>query len=333
MSLGIGVIGAGIMGADHARIIAGQIAGAHLAAIADADLARARSVAAETGAKLATSDPLAVIEDSAVAAVLIASPDATHADYTLACLKAGKPVLCEKPLAPKTEDCLTVVEAETKGGKRLVQVGFMRRFDPAYGEMRAALQSNDFGPALMLHCAHRNASAPSFFTSAMSINNSCVHEIDIARWLLAAELKTVRVIKPRASSAAGFDDPLLVVFETDQGQVVDVELYLNCGYGYDIKGELVCETGTISLAPPVNSETRAAGVSSFRFAPDWRPRFAAAYRLQNQAWVNSISSGKPTGASAWDGYVASAVAAAGVRALGSGAAEAIHLEPKPAFYA
>jgi len=99
MSLGIGVIGAGIMGADHARIIAGQIAGAHLAAIADADLARARSVAAETGAKLATSDPLAVIEDSAVAAVLIASPDATHADYTLACLKAGKPVLCEKPLA------------------------------------------------------------------------------------------------------------------------------------------------------------------------------------------------------------------------------------------
>jgi myo-inositol 2-dehydrogenase/D-chiro-inositol 1-dehydrogenase len=333
MGLGIGIIGAGIMGADHARIIAGQVAGAQLAAIADADLGRARAVADEIGGGVATGDAMAIINHAAVDAVLIASPDATHADYTLACLAAGKPVLCEKPLAPSTEDCLKVVAAEMKVGRRLVQVGFMRRFDPAYGEMRAALDSKDYGHALMLHCAHRNASAPSFFTAAMSINNSCVHEIDIARWLLSAELKSVRVVKPKPSSTAGFEDPLLVIFETDQGQVVDVELYLNCRYGYDIKGELVCETGTVSLAPPVNSETRAAGIAAYRFAPDWRPRFATAYRLQNQAWVDSIHSGRPAGASAWDGYVASAVAAAGVRALDSGAVEAIHLERKPGFYA
>src|SRR6478736_3120917 len=100
MSIGVGIIGAGVMGADHARIFAGSVAGAHLVAISDADAARASAAAQETGAKRSLSDPFALINDPEVDAVLIASPDATHPDFAIACIKAGKPVLCEKPLAP-----------------------------------------------------------------------------------------------------------------------------------------------------------------------------------------------------------------------------------------
>jgi myo-inositol 2-dehydrogenase/D-chiro-inositol 1-dehydrogenase len=69
------------------------------------------------------------------------------------------------------------------------------------------------------------------------------------------------------------------------------------------------------------------------FAPDWRPRFAAAYRIQNQAWIDSIRTGQPVGSSAWDGYVATTVTDAGVRAHATGATVTIAVDKKPGLYA
>lgn len=333
MSIGIGIIGAGIMGADHARIMSGSVAGAHLAAICDADLARASAVAAETGALKSGSDPYALIKDPDVGAVLIASPDVTHADYAIACIKAGKPVLCEKPLAPTAAEGLRVIEAELSSGKRHVQLGYMRRFDPGYNDMRNLLQSGAYGEAVAFHCVHRNAAAPPHFDAAAAIVSSCGHEVDVARYVLSAELSAVTVFRAKRSRHAGFDDPMLVVFETDKGQLVDVELFLNAQYGYDVKGELVCEAGTISFGPTIHTEVRSNGVAATRLAPDWRPRFAAAYRLQNQAWVNSIRSGVPVGSSAWDGFVATTVTDAGVASLTTGETVAIAYEKRPALYA
>ncbi len=333
MSIGVGIIGAGVMGADHARIIAGQVAGAHLVAVSDADEARARAIAGETSAKRGVNDPLGVINDPEVGAVLVASPDATHADFAIACIKAGKPVLCEKPLAPTAAEGLRVIEAELSAGKRLVQLGFMRRFDPGYTEMKSLLQSGRYGAALAFHCIHRNATAPAHFDSAAAIVNSCVHEVDISRFVLSAELASVTVHKAKRSRFAHFDDPMLVVFETDQGQLVDVELFLSAQYGYDVKGELICEQGTISFGPSLNTEIRSSGVTTTGLAADWRPRFAAAYRIQNQAWINSIHTGRPAGSSTWDGYVATTVTDAGVKALNTGECVAITPEKKPALYA
>jgi myo-inositol 2-dehydrogenase/D-chiro-inositol 1-dehydrogenase len=332
MSIGVGIIGAGIMGADHARIVAGQVAGAHLAAVCDADAARAAAVARETGVRRVIADPMALIGDPEVDAVLIASPDATHADYAIACIKAGKPVLCEKPLAPSAAEGLRVIDAELAAGRRLVQLGFMRRFDPGYTETRALIDSKRFGAALALHCVHRNQAAPPHFDEAAVIVNSCVHEVDISRFLLAAELVTVQVFKARKSSFAHFHDPLLAVFETSDGQLVDVELFVNAQYGYEVRGEVVCETGTIAFGPGLTTEFRHAGVAATGIAADWRPRFAAAYRIQNQAWIDSIRSGKPAGASAWDGYVATTVTDAGVKSLASGVMVRISHEKKPSLY-
>lgn len=333
MSIGIGIIGAGIMGADHARIISKTVAGAHLEAISDADAARAKAVAAETGAPKCGNDPYAVINDPQVGAVLIASPDATHPDYAIACIKAGKPVLCEKPLAPTAAEGLRVIEAELSSGKRHVQLGYMRRFDPGYNEMRNLLNGGAYGEALAFHCIHRNAAAPPHFDSAAAIVSSCGHEVDISRFVLSAELSSVKVLRAKRSRHAWFDDPMLVVFETDKGQLVDVELFLNAQYGYDVKGELICEAGTISFGPTINTEIRSNGVHATSLAPDWRPRFAAAYRIQNQAWVDSIRTGVPVGSSAWDGYVATTVTDAGVKSLNTGETVAIAYEKRPALYA
>ena len=330
MTIGIGVIGAGVMGADHAATLAGAIGGAHLVAIADADSARATTLAQQTGAAAVFTDGAALIKDSRVDAVLVASPDQTHVDLVLACLEAGKPVLCEKPLAPTIEGCLKVMAAEMQLCRRLVQVGFMRRFDPGYVAMRSAFKAGSAGAAVMMHCVHRNAAVPSWFDATMVITNSAVHEIDIARWLLDDEMSAVTLFfPPRPGTVA---DRQFIVFETARGRLVDIELHLNAGYGYDVRAELVCETGTIALRPQAAVLTRAGGAEASGFAPDWRAHFAAAYRIQLQAWVESIRTGIPVGPSAFDGYAATATAGACLAALASGKKTAIGLQERPAFY-
>ena len=332
MSVGIGIIGAGVMGADHARLIAGHVAGAHLVAISDADEGRARATAKEHAARRHYADGNTLIADPDVDAVIVASPDATHVDYALACLKAEKPVLCEKPLAPTTAECLRAVEAEVKGGKRLIQVGFMRRFDPAYVEMRNTLKSGALGRALMVHCAHRNVSAPDWFTPENSITNSGVHEIDIIRWLVDDEIAAVRAIKPKGAGRERPGDPVMLIIETAGGILADVEIFINARYGYDVRGELVCEEGTIDLARPAPGEIRRGLNQSKTFPPDWRGRFEDAYRIELQGWVNSLRGGPPVGASAWDGYAATAIAEAGVESLRRGERVEVKLAPKPEFY-
>ena len=165
MSVRIGLVGAGVMGEDHARIVAEELPGATLQVVCDASDARARAVAERHGAHDVVADAAAVAARADVDAVLIASPDETHAPLALAAIAAGKPALCEKPLAPSAADCQRVIDAELAAGRRFVQVGFMRRFDPGYAAMKAALASGELGRAIMLHNFHRNVEAPAGFTS------------------------------------------------------------------------------------------------------------------------------------------------------------------------
>lgn len=333
MSVGIGIIGAGVMGADHARLVAGHVAGAHLVAISDADEARARETAKKHGARRHYADGGRLIADPDVDAVVIASPDATHVDYVLASLKAGKKVLCEKPLAPTAKDSLMAVEAEVKGGKRLIQVGYMRRFDPAYVEMRNTLRSGTLGRPVILHCAHRNVSAPDWFTPQNSITNSGVHEIDIIRWLVDEEVAAVRAIKPATRGASRPGDPVLLLIEMASGLLADVEIFIDAGYGYEVRGELVCENGTIELERPEPVSIRRSQNEARAFPPDWRGRFEDAYRIELQAWVDFVRGGRMTGADAWAGYAATAIAEAGVESLKRNERVEVKLAAKPDFYA
>ncbi|SDJ25300.1 myo-inositol 2-dehydrogenase / D-chiro-inositol 1-dehydrogenase [Frankineae bacterium MT45] len=339
MTVRTGVIGVGIMGAEHARLLTEVISGSEVSAVFDVDQGRASQVATASGAQ-PFDDPMVLIKDETVDAVLIASSDATHEEFVLACLAAGKPVLCEKPLAPTVAGCERILQAEVEAGRQLVRVGFMRRYDPGYLALKQ--EASEVGPALMLRCVHRSASAPRDQPSSMLISGSAVHEIDIARWLLADEPAEITVHRPRSSSFSGrTQDPLLVVIMTGGGVAVDIDVFVNAQYGYDVRCELVGEAGTLELDAPAATRRRWTGTSARTLPADWRPRFAEAYRRELQEWVDAVSGRRPPessqydgarAASAWDGYVATATAEAGIRALESGQTQQVLLREKPELY-
>ncbi|MDI6100382.1 Gfo/Idh/MocA family oxidoreductase [Actinoplanes sp. NEAU-A12] len=325
----IGVIGTGIMGADHARLLTHAVSGACVAGVFDLDADRARGVAADSGGARVFADPYALIADDDIDAVLIASSDATHEDFVLACVAAGKPVLCEKPLAPTVEGCARIVEAETAHGGRLITVGFMRRFDPGYTDLKALLRAGEVGAPLMLHNVHRNPAAVPGLPSSALITNSAVHELDITRWLFDEEIAEVAVHTPRASGqAGGTRDPQLLILTTASGVLSDVEIFVNARYGYEVRCELVGESGTVTLDAPPPTSLRRGGLHARALPGDWRPRFAEAYRLELQDWID----GTDGGATAWDGFAATFVAQACVTALESGQRHSVGLPPVPGIY-
>ena len=241
-------------------------------------------------------------------------------------------MLCEKPLSQVVSECIEVIEAETKRGKCLVQIGFMRRFDPAYVEMKQALTSGAIGPAVMMHNFHRNVLAPANFTGQMAITNSAPHEFDIARFVLDAEYESISVFRPRLADPYKVGAPVFMVLKTTAGQLVNVEINNNAAYGYDVRGELVGAKGSVFLRSPIASELHVDLKAITTYAEDWRPRFAEAYRLQNSAWLKSIETGKPVGASAWDGYAATLIAEAGVASLEAGIPVPVKPIVKPKLY-
>jgi myo-inositol 2-dehydrogenase / D-chiro-inositol 1-dehydrogenase len=331
MTLRIGIIGAGLMGADHARIFSEEVPGVSLQVICDSDQKRAERAAAATGARSTSTDPFAVINDTAVDAVVIAAPDQFHAPLTLACIAAGKPVLCEKPLSQDVRECLAVLAAEGKRGKRLVQIGFMRRFDPSYVEIKSLLARGDLGKALIFHCFHRNVAPAYDFRAEMAIRNSAPHEFDVARWMLDSDFTSISVHRPAAGGATA---PVFMVLETVAGQLVNIEVNISATYGYDVRGELVGEKGTAVLRAPIHCDVNLDLRQINTYPADWRPRFVDAYRQQNHAWVKSIHTGQGNpGASAWDGYCSTVVADAGVEALHSGKPALVKQIDKPEFYA
>ncbi|KUO07417.1 Gfo/Idh/MocA family protein [Streptomyces sp. DSM 15324] len=333
--LGVAVLGAGHMGADHVRRLDRVVSGARVAAVADPDRARAKEAVAGIDGVLVHTETEAALDAPGVEAVLIASPGPAHEEALLAALARGLPVLCEKPMVPDPAGALRVVEAEARLGRRLTQVGFMRRHDGEYRRLKALLDGGRLGRPLMLHCVHRNVSSPPDFTSAMLIDSSVSHEIDAARWLLGQELTAVSVLRPRPSFGAphGLLDPQFVVFETDGGVLVDVEVFVNCGFGYQVRCEAVCEAGSARIGDDHGMLVTSRGDAATEVPQDYLVRFAAAYDREVQAWVDAARRGRVTGPTAWDGYAASAVAEAGVRALESGGRVGIALAGRPALYA
>ncbi|MGX1267737.1 Gfo/Idh/MocA family protein [Streptomyces phaeoluteigriseus] len=332
--LGVAVLGAGHMGADHIRRLNRVVSGARVAAVADPDAARAEeAVAGVEGASVHT-EAEAALDAPGVAAVLIASPGPAHEEALLAAFARGLPVLCEKPMVPDSAGALRVLEAEARLGRRLAQIGFMRRYDAEYRGLRALLADGRLGQPLMLHCTHRNVSSPPGFTSAMLIDSSVSHEIDAARWLLGQEVTAVTVLRPRPSSGApqGLLDPQFVVFETDGGALVDVEVFVNSGFGYQVRCEAVCEAGSARIGDDHGMLVTTRGLAGTDVPQDYLVRFAGAYDRQVQAWVDATRRGRVTGPTAWDGYAASVVAEAGVRALEDGTRVTVDLAPRPALY-
>jgi len=331
--LNVGVIGTGMIGQDHIRRMTTVLSGVRVTAVTDVNPAAAASVGPRIGATVHASGA-SLTADPEVDAVVVCSWGPTHEEYVLGAIAAGKPVFCEKPLATTQEAGLRIVEAEVAYGSRLVQVGYMRRFDFAYRRLKMALDSGDIGIPLMMHCAHRNAAVPPFYEREMAITDTAVHEIDMVRWMFGTEIEAVRVLVPRRNSNGGeLQDPLFILLEMANGVLVDVETSVNIRYGYDIRGEIVGENGTAALGSLSPVQIRRGGQLATPVPADWRERFLQAYDVEFQEWIHAITGGgHPLGPSAWDGYAAAVVSDAGVAALRSGDRVPVTMATRPKLY-
>src|SRR5690242_9488247 len=211
-----------MIGQDHIRRLTHVLSGVRVAAVTDVDLDRARAVA-EEGVTVHESGQ-ALIEDPGVDAVVVTSWGPTHEEYVLACIAAGKQVFCEKPLATSREACERILDAETAAGKRLVMVGFMRRYDDAYRAMKAALAEGQIGAPLLYYSGHRNPSVPPNLHPGGLPRGPRGADIDLPRWLFGPGGVSPGVALPRRSSLAAdqLQDPLLLLLELSNGMLVNV---------------------------------------------------------------------------------------------------------------
>ncbi len=330
--VGIGIIGTGKQGADHARRIASLGDKARLVTVHDLDGDAARAVADECGAQVAGSDQ-SLIEDPAVDAVIIASLTGTHVPLVLACIEARKPVLTEKPLGITVASCELVLDAEIAAGRRYATVGFMRRFDPEYRRLKDTVDAGTIGTPLVIHCIHRNPSVPATHHTRQTLTDTVVHEIDVARWLLGEEIVSVALEKPRHRPSVSHQlaDPVLVRLEARHGARVDVEVFANAGYGYDVRCEVLGEKGYVSMGAGPHALVTTDTAAEQGLPPDWLTRFRPAYDAEISHWVDDIGGSEPS-PSSWDGYAATVVAEALVRALQTGHREAVSVGPRPELY-
>jgi myo-inositol 2-dehydrogenase/D-chiro-inositol 1-dehydrogenase len=333
--LNIGVIGVGEIGKMHIEKITSRISNARIIAVNDTNEAYALYAAEKYGAMI-EKDPHALIASSDVDAVIITCWDQYHEEFSLAAINEKKPAFCEKPLSNTADACMRVMNAETESGKRFLTVGFMRRFDKGYISLKETLEAGEIGEPLLIHAQHRNAAplGDLRFTTEMSISNSLAHEFDVTRWLIGEEYASVQFIEPKRTRNVDYDysDPQMVILRTKSGIHIDLEVFLNARYGYDIQCEVVGEEGTVRLQDPGESIMKRNGLCSRSVCANWKDRFEEAYDNELRRWIDGVLAGEAIGPTAWDGYVSAFVAEACNRSRIEGKTVKLDYISCPKFY-
>jgi myo-inositol 2-dehydrogenase/D-chiro-inositol 1-dehydrogenase len=336
-TVAVGVIGVGGMGLRHVENLANRVVGARVAAVYDLDAARAAQVAQGVGAR-AMNAPHALVYSPAVDAVIIASPDSTHAELARACVAAGKPLLCEKPLGASQPQAQAVVDAEIASGRRLISLGFMRRFDPAHLAVKRAVESGAIGQPLLFKGASRaQAMAPDRPLDNI-MSNTAIHDLDSARWFLCDEENEVRQVMVHAlrshdGLAVGTADLFLITLLVGERRLASIEVAMAVRYGYDIEATVVGTEGVAETQQPDVALVRRESRCGFVYPQEWLERFQSAYLAEVQEWVDSLRGLRPFGgATAWDGLIASRLADACTGSTLMGEPVAMHVPPKPALY-
>lgn len=299
--LRIGIIGAGVMGAGHARFISENIKNAEVIGLSDVDSLRISELASELGSvQILTSDPSELVTSELVDAIIIASPDSLHVEHLRLAIASKKPTLCEKPIATTLEDARSIaseiIAYEKQIGETKIHFGFMRRFDPAYKKVKELVESGEFGKPTFFRTITRNVKSTGATTQGL-YTNIAIHDFDIFRWIFSDEWISVQSHYPRRSnlSPEGIADPLVITAYMKSGIMMVADIVAFNNYGYDVRAEVVCEKGSIEIGingDVITRSNRQMGtLSGGSMEENWIPRFKTSYIEELRAWINSIESG------------------------------------------
>ena len=289
------------MGRLHALNAERCIDSAMVAAVADTDKQRADALAATLSGARVYQEPLDLIADPAVSAVVIATPMQTHAELVVACAKAGKDVFCEKPLATTMEAVVWAAQAVRERQVHL-QVGFHRRYDPAYVLAKRTIESDVIGKPLLYKGITRDRKVPpigslTWAARSRMLVETGVHEFDLARWLMDDEAirvqATVGVIANLAIADLQGPTTAVVNLQFANGAIANIEAFWGVLYGDDVRAEVIGSKGSLLIGTtarlPVQVMTEAGLVH--QGYPDHFDRFRDAYLMELTAFVAAVSDG------------------------------------------
>ncbi len=321
--LGFAVIGAGRIGALHARHLAGAVEGARLEAVFDVDEGTAR--AAAIGGAAALTDLGEALAHPRVDAVVIASPTSAHAEQLRLAADAGKAIFCEKPVADDLAQTMAAMRAVADAGVPF-QIGFNRRFDPAYAELARAVHDGELGRVELFRSQSTDPRpAPEAYIASSSgfYRDSVIHDIDTARFV-AGEIERVtalgRVLVDPLYERYGDVDTSVVTLEFVSGALGVLMNSRRTVYGHDLRVEVHGARGKL-----VAEDERATKLWRYDahglhgdFFDHFLDRFRDAYRRELQAFVDSVRAGSAPTPGAVDAVETLRVADAATRSLHEG---------------
>ncbi len=324
-----GLLRAGRIGKVHAGAVA-SAAGAELVAVADAVAEAAQSLAARYGADVRSVEEIMSAKD--IDAVLITTPTDLHADMIEQAARAGKAIFCEKPIdlsVERVRRCLDVVRAETAA----LMIGFNRRFDPNYREVRARIDAGAIGAVEMVSITSRDPGPPPASYIARSgglFRDMTIHDFDMAAYLLGEDPATVfaaasNFVDP-SIGAAGDVDSASLVLTTKSGKIAQISNSRRATYGYDQRIEVHGSKGLVSAENVRETTVELADASGYRRDPllnFFMTRYTQAYANEIGEFVAALEAGRAMSPSGEDGLKALVMAEAAVKSLATGRQVAI----------
>ncbi|HYU82054.1 MAG TPA: Gfo/Idh/MocA family oxidoreductase [Candidatus Polarisedimenticolia bacterium] len=314
------MIGVGLMGRRHAENLARHVSDARLLAVTDANESARERVGKELGAT-ASASVGALLERKDVRAVIVASPKRFHEEHAVSAAKAGKDVFLEKPIATSLEAADRVIAAARSAGIRL-QVGFQRRYDPAYAEARKLVSGGALGRPLFYRGINRDLLAPvgppGSMESSDILTESAIHDLDGARWMMADEVVGVRATLATIGDPATTptSDLTMVELAFSRGAVAHIEALWGARYAYDIRSEILCENGAVIVGGFAQTMLTVLRPGERRddLYPGFLERYADAYIAELRDFVGGVQDRRPAAVTGEDGRRALAIALAAERA-------------------
>jgi myo-inositol 2-dehydrogenase / D-chiro-inositol 1-dehydrogenase len=316
----VALIGAGTIGALHARLLCATD-GVDVVTVADAMPGRAAAVAAEVGAQPAASIGAAL--DRADAVVIAAATEA-HAALIREAIGRRLPTFCEKPLAIDLDDTIALTEEIDRSGIPF-QIGFQRRFDPAYREAHRLVESGELGTLYLVRLiAHDADWPPASYIPALGglFRDSSIHDFDAIRFVTGAEVSTVYAVGANrifpAFERSGDIDTVGAVLTMDDGALGILSQTRRNPRGYDVRMELVGSGDAVSMGVGPRMPSRSLEPDAPPPVRGWASfltRFETAYRQELQAFIPVARGEAPSLSTARDGLAAMRIAVAATRSV------------------